>query len=61
MQQDHQGCEQPRHQTDEAIIMRQIAKTVPIPLADPVVVERLKMLERREVKQHHDEQHLAAR
>ena len=41
--------------------MRQIAKAVPILLPDPIEVERLEMLERREVKQHHDEQHLRAR
>jgi hypothetical protein len=61
VQQDHQRCEQTRHQTDEAVIMRDRAKAVPILLPDPIEVERLEMLERREVKQHHDEQHLRPR
>jgi hypothetical protein len=38
--------------------MRQIAKAGTMLMADPVEVERLEMLEGREVKQHHDEQHL---
>jgi hypothetical protein len=58
MQQDHQRREQPRHQADEAVIMRQIGKAGAILLPDPVAVERLEMFEWREVKQHHDEQHL---
>ena len=41
--------------------MRQISKTVPILAPDPAEVERLEMLVGREVKQHHDEQHLGAR
>lgn len=61
VQQHHQRDEQPRHETDKAIIVRQIAKTGAKLLADPVEVERLEMLEWREVKQHHDEQHLGAR
>jgi hypothetical protein len=36
------------------------AKAVTILLADPVAVKRLEVLERREVKRHHDEQHLGA-
>jgi hypothetical protein len=61
MQQNHQRREQSRHQADEAVIMRKIAKAGTILLADPVVVKHLEMLERREVKQHHDEQHLGLR
>ena len=61
VQQDHQRRKQTRHQTDEAIIMRDIAKAGTILLADPVVVEHFEILERRQVKQHHDEQHLGAR
>jgi hypothetical protein len=61
VQQNHQRREQSRHQADEAVIMRQIAKAGTILLADPVEVEHLEMLERREVKQHHDEQHLGPR
>jgi hypothetical protein len=61
VQQDHQWCEQARHQADETIIMRQIAKAGAMLMTDPVMVEHLEMLERREVKQHHDEQHLGAR
>jgi hypothetical protein len=61
VQQHHQGDEQPRHQADKAVIVRQIAKAGAMLLADPVAVERLEVLERREVKQHHDEQHLGAR
>jgi hypothetical protein len=38
--------------------MRQIAKAGAMLMADPVEIERLEMLEGREVKQHHDEQHL---
>ena len=30
-------------------------------MADPVEVERLEILVRREMKQHHDEQHLGTR
>jgi hypothetical protein len=41
--------------------MRQIAKAGAMLLADPVAVERLEVPEGREVKQHHDEQHLGAR
>jgi hypothetical protein len=41
--------------------MRQIAKAGAMLLTDPVVVECLEVLERREMKQHHDEQHLGAR
>jgi hypothetical protein len=36
--------------------MRQIAKAGAMLLADPVAVECLEVLERREMKQHHDEQ-----
>src|SRR4051812_33886266 len=38
VQQDHQGCEQPRHQADETVVMRKIAKAGAILLADPVAV-----------------------
>jgi hypothetical protein len=41
--------------------MALIAKAGAILLADPVAVECLEVLERREVKQHHNEQHLGAR
>jgi hypothetical protein len=61
VQQHHQRCEQPRHQADETVIMRDVAKAGAILLADAIVVKHLEMLERREVKQHHDEQHLGAR
>jgi hypothetical protein len=60
VQQHHQRDEQPRHQADEAVIVRQIAKAAAMLIADPVEVERLEILVRREVKQHHDEQHLGA-
>jgi hypothetical protein len=60
VQQHHQRGKQPRHQADEAIIMRQIAKAGAMLNADPVEVEGLEILVRREVKQHHDEQHLGA-
>jgi hypothetical protein len=60
VQQHHQGGEQPRHQADEAIVVRQIAKAGAMLAADAVEVERLEILVRREVKQHHDEQHLRA-
>jgi hypothetical protein len=60
VQQHHQGDEQARHQADEPVIMRQITKAGAILAADPVEVERLEILVRREVKQHHDEQHLGA-
>jgi hypothetical protein len=60
VQQHHQGDEQARHPADEAVIMRQITKAGAILAADPVEVERLEILVRREVKQHHDEQHLGA-
>jgi hypothetical protein len=60
VQQHHQGDEQPRHQADEAVIMRQVAKAGAILMADPMEGERLEILVRREVKQHHDEQHLRA-
>jgi len=39
----------------------QIAEAGAMRLADPVLVERLEVLEGQEVKQHHDEQHLGAR
>jgi hypothetical protein len=61
VQQHHQRCEQPRHQADEAVIVRQIAKAGAMLLADPVAVKCLEVLERRQMKQHHDEQHLGAR
>src|SRR3954454_7247411 len=61
VQQHHQRGEQPRHQADEAILMRQVAKAGAMLAADPVEIEHLEMLVRREVKQHHDEQHLGAR
>lgn len=61
VQQHHQGHEQPRHQADEAVIMGQIAKAGAMLTADAVEVEGLEILVRREVKQHHDEQHLRAR
>jgi len=38
-QQHHQRDEQPRHQADGAIIMRQVAKAGTMLLADPVEVE----------------------
>jgi len=41
--------------------MRQIAKAAAMLMADPVEVERFEVLVWREVKQHHDEQHLGAR
>src|SRR4051812_32154789 len=59
MQQDHQRREQPRHQADETIVMWKLTKAGAMLLADPIMVEHLEMLERREVKQHHDEQHLS--
>ena len=61
MQQDHQRREQPWHQADETVVMRKLTKAGAMLLADPIMVEHLEMLERREVKQHHDEQHLRAR
>ncbi len=42
-------------------VMRKIAKAGAMLLAYPIVIKRFEMLERREVKQHHDEQHLGAR
>jgi hypothetical protein len=61
VQQHHQGCEQPRHQADEPIIVRQVAKAGAVLMADPVEVECLEVLVGPEVEQHHDEQHLGAR
>src|ERR687895_908739 len=61
MQQDHQRREQPRHQADETVVMWKLTKAGAMLLADPIMVEHLEMLERREVKQHHDEQQLRAR
>ena len=61
VQQHHQGDEQARHQADEAVVMRQITKAGAMLNADAVEVERLEILVRREVKQHHDEQDLGAR
>src|SRR4051794_4495092 len=61
MQQDHQRREQPRHQADETVVMGKLTKAGAMLLADPILAEHLEMLERREVKQHHDEQHLRAR
>jgi len=61
VQQHHQRCEQPRHQADETVVMRQIAKAGTMLMANPVEVEHLEILVWREVKQHHDEQHLRAR
>src|SRR4051795_9866924 len=61
MQQDHQRREQPWHQADKTVVMGKLTKAGAILLADPIMVEHLEMLERREVKQHHDEQHLRAR
>src|SRR3954447_15851985 len=60
MQQDHQRREQPRHQADETVVMGKLTKAGAMLLADPIMVEHLGMLERREAKQHHDEQHLRA-
>src|SRR3954449_8657262 len=60
VQQHHQGDEQARHQADEAVVMRQITKAGAMLNADAQEVERLEILVRREVKQHHDEQHLGA-
>jgi len=61
VQQHHQGHKPPRHQADEAVIVRQIAKAGAMLTADAVEGERLEILVRREVKQHHDEQHLGTR
>src|SRR5215217_3174331 len=61
MQQNHQRREQSRHQADETVVMGKLTKAGAMLLADPIMVEHLEMLERREVKQHHDEQHLRAR
>ena len=61
VQQHHQRREQTRHQADETVIMRQIAKAVAIMIPHPAKVKRLEMLVWREGKQHHDEQHLGAR
>jgi len=41
--------------------VRQVAKAGAMLMADAVAVERLEVLLRREVKQHHDEQHRRAR
>src|SRR5512138_755395 len=41
--------------------MGKLPKAGAMLLADPIMVEHLEMLERREMKQHHDEQHLRAR
>jgi hypothetical protein len=60
VQQHHQRDEQPRHQADKAVIVRQSAKAGAMLVADPIAVEGLEMLVWREVKQHHDEQHLGA-
>ena len=46
---------------DEAVIVRPIAKAGTMLLADPVAIECLEARERREVEQHHDEQHLGMR
>src|SRR3954468_1962080 len=40
--------------------MGKLTKAGAMLLADPIMVEHLEMLERREVKQHHDEQHLSS-
>src|SRR3954452_11947836 len=61
MQQDHQRRDQPRHQADKTVVMGKLTKAGAMLLADPIMVEHLEMLKRREVKQHHDEQHLRAR
>ncbi len=60
VQPHHQGHEQPRHQADEAVIVRQIAKAGAMLNADPQEVEGLEILVWREVKQHPDEQHFRA-
>ena len=44
VQQPHQGHEQPRHQADEPVIVRQIGKAGTMLMADAVEVERLEML-----------------
>jgi hypothetical protein len=36
VQQDHQGDKQPRHQADEPVVMRQIAKAGTMLTADPI-------------------------
>ena len=41
VQQHHQGDEQPRHQADKAIIMRQIANAGAMLNADPVEINRV--------------------
>src|SRR3954452_5641623 len=46
---------------DETVVMGKLTKAGAMLLADPIMVEHLEMLEWREVKQHHDEQHLRAR
>lgn len=61
MQQDHQRCEQPRHQADKPVIVRQLVKAGAILTADAIEIEHLEVLIGREVKQHHDEQHLGTR
>ena len=45
VQQHHQGHEQPRHQADEAVIMRQIAKAGAMLTADPVEVDPASLLQ----------------
>ena len=61
MQQHREGNKQPGHQADEPVIVRQLVKAGAILTADAVEVEHLEVLVGREVKQHHDEQHLGAR
>src|SRR3954452_16171755 len=60
VQQHREGDKQPGHQADEPVIVRQLVTAGAILTADAVEVEHLEVLVGREVKQHHDEQHLGA-
>src|SRR3954452_9815140 len=50
MQQEHYRREQPRHQADKTVVMGKLTKAGAMLLADPIMVEHLEMLKRREVK-----------
>ncbi len=52
-------CRETRHKGNKAPIRGQLTKAVTIFLFDSMHPEVLEILERGEVKQHHDEQHLA--
>ncbi len=61
LHQDAKRNRQARHQSDKPSAARQVSKAVAMFLLHAIEPEGLEMLEGREMKQHHDEEHFAER